>query len=68
MSPLLWGTLKDPNNNIVGMQYRLLLVNTKRGEEGSTYIHTLITLLLVYTNTGEEGLLATNSTRTKVAH
>ena len=51
------GTLKEPNNNSVGVQYRLLLVYTKNGEEGSSYsyIHTQITLLLVYTNTGEEG-------------
>ena len=28
---------------------------TKQGEEGSSYIHTVITLLLVYTNRVEEG-------------
>ena len=30
------GTLKEPNNNSVGVQYRLLLVYTKQGEEGSS--------------------------------
>ena len=43
-------TLKEPNNNSVQIQYRLLLVYTIQGEGGSSYIHTLITLLLVYTN------------------